>query len=1043
MKSMRASLGSFVSVLPLAIASFISAHSQDNNSAAIEPGKAIERELASGERHGYRITLAAGEFAQVVVEQRGIDITVSLLTENGEKVTERIMPGRYGRLYLSTIAQTPASYRIEARGSNTATAAGSYEIKMIERRPSVEQDQNRIAAEKAAAEGLRLAPRGDAESIRQAREKFETAQALWQKLGDRYGQGVALYGLGQTWQPQYQFQKAFECYDQAIAHFHAAGARREAAVMRNLAGRALVALGDIQRGIDYFLETRQFWLATKDRAGEAEDLYSLGFAYGRLHDYQKALAYYEEALPLHRALVNRRQEAQTLNNIGTIYAQQSDYRKAISYFQQAQEIWQEQQNTLSVINVLINLGVAYAGLNEYLKAIEYYQQALAGWRGVKNRMGEAVALNNLGETFYKIGKKTEARESATQALAISLAIGDRRVQTESRYTIAMVARDLRDFKEAQHQIEQLLADVETDRAAVVSQEARASWFANYRPYYDFYLDLVMRSREDGYEAAALEVSERFRARSLLEILKESGAELRQAIDPALAARELTLRQKIENASAAQRRSAGSQGAAEEKDRLQRELTLLTAEYDQLQVEIKSRHPQYAALTRPQPLSLAEIQRQVLDENTLLLEYALGEENSYLFAVTQTTINTFTLPKRSEIEQAAKRLYQQAVALGNPMVFHTAAEKQAWLDKSQKDYRTAAETLSRMLLDPAKHMLGTRRLMIIGDGILHYVPFSALPRPENGGDRERETRRHGGRANPQPAIRNPRAFTPLIVDHEILSLPSASTLAALRSEMGRRKPAPKMIALFADPVFDRNDERVKAGLAQTKAAVERNTTLTQNGRELLRRSVADFSDEPSDQANGQWLTRLPSTRQEALAIQALAPESERLVALDFDASRAAVTSADLYSYRYIHLATHGLFNNDHAELSGLVFSMVDRLGREQNGFLRTIDVPNLKLAADLVVLSGCRTGLGKEVSGEGILGLTRAFMYAGAKRVVASLWQVNDAATAELMKRFYREMLGEKRLSPAAALRAAQLAMWRSGRWYAPYYWAGFALQGEW
>jgi CHAT domain-containing protein len=168
-----------------------------------------------------------------------------------------------------------------------------------------------------------------------------------------------------------------------------------------------------------------------------------------------------------------------------------------------------------------------------------------------------------------------------------------------------------------------------------------------------------------------------------------------------------------------------------------------------------------------------------------------------------------------------------------------------------------------------------------------------------------------------------------------------------------------------------------------------------------------------------------------------------LALDFDASRAAVTSADLYSYRYIHFATHGLLNNDHAELSGLVFSMVDRLGREQNGFLRTIDVPKLKLAADLVVLSGCRTGLGKEVSGEGILGLTRAFMYAGAKRVVASLWQVNDAATAELMKRFYREMLGEKRLSPAAALRAAQLAMWRSGRWSAPYYWAGFALQGEW
>jgi CHAT domain-containing protein len=307
---------------------------------------------------------------------------------------------------------------------------------------------------------------------------------------------------------------------------------------------------------------------------------------------------------------------------------------------------------------------------------------------------------------------------------------------------------------------------------------------------------------------------------------------------------------------------------------------------------------------------------------------------------------------------------------------------------------------------------------------------------------RESRRQGDKANPQSAIRNPQSFRPLIVDHEILSLPSASTLAALRNEMGRRKPAPKTIALFADPVFDRNDERLKANLGQTKAG-ESDSTPAQKEQELLRGSASDFSDEPGDQANGQWITRLPSTREEVRAIQDLAPESERLVSLDFDASRSAVMSADLQSYRYIHFATHGLLNNTHPELSGLVFSMVDRQGQGQNGFLRTMDVSKLKLAADLVALSGCRTGLGKEVSGEGMLGLTRAFLYAGAKRVVASLWQVNDAATAELMKRFYQGMLGEKRLSPATALRDAQLVMWRSRRWYMPYYWAGFTLQGEW
>jgi CHAT domain-containing protein len=192
-----------------------------------------------------------------------------------------------------------------------------------------------------------------------------------------------------------------------------------------------------------------------------------------------------------------------------------------------------------------------------------------------------------------------------------------------------------------------------------------------------------------------------------------------------------------------------------------------------------------------------------------------------------------------------------------------------------------------------------------------------------------------------------------------------------------------------------------------------------------------------------LPRLPFTRREATAVLSLVPPAQRKEALDFNASRRAVLNADLGKYRFVHFATHGLLNSFHPELSGIVLSMVDDQGREQDGFLSTADVFNLSLAADLVVLSGCRTGLGKEIRGEGIAGLTRAFMYAGAPRVVASLWNVNDAATAPLMKRFYQEMLGPKRLAPAAALRAAQLSLQKEPRWSSPYYWAAFVIQGEW
>ena len=188
--------------------------------------------------------------------------------------------------------------------------------------------------------------------------------------------------------------------------------------------------------------------------------------------------------------------------------------------------------------------------------------------------------------------------------------------------------------------------------------------------------------------------------------------------------------------------------------------------------------------------------------------------------------------------------------------------------------------------------------------------------------------------------------------------------------------------------------------------------------------------------------MPYTREEAGAIIAFAQEAQRLEALDFDASRARALSPDIGDYRIVHFATHGLLNSRHPELSGVVLSLVDEHGALQDGFLRLDDIYNMKLGADLVVLSACRTALGKDVKGEGLVGLTRGFMYAGAPRVVASLWDVKDAATAELMKRFYRGMLKEG-LRPAAALRAAQISMSQDKRWEAPYYWAGFVLQGEW
>lgn len=289
--------------------------------------------------------------------------------------------------------------------------------------------------------------------------------------------------------------------------------------------------------------------------------------------------------------------------------------------------------------------------------------------------------------------------------------------------------------------------------------------------------------------------------------------------------------------------------------------------------------------------------------------------------------------------------------------------------------------------------------------LFYVPFAALPDPA-------------------------RPTQPLLVRHEIVRLPAASSLGVLRDEQHRREPAPRAVAVLADPVFDRLDERVEG---RTRGGS--GTTRSSSTERDLTRAATDAG------LGDGVIPRLPLTRREARSIFSLARRGGRM-ALDFEASLATATDPALDQFRIVHFATHGFLNTVHPELSGLVLSLVDRQGRETRGFLSAPEVFNLQLRADLVVLSGCRTALGKEMRGEGMVGLTRAFMYAGADRVAASLWKVDDAATADLMAPFYRAMLGSRQLRPAAALREAQLQLIRGGRWSAPYYWAAFQLEGD-
>jgi CHAT domain-containing protein len=368
---------------------------------------------------------------------------------------------------------------------------------------------------------------------------------------------------------------------------------------------------------------------------------------------------------------------------------------------------------------------------------------------------------------------------------------------------------------------------------------------------------------------------------------------------------------------------------------------------------------------------------------------------------------------------------------------TAGQKGARFEQADQELSLVAATLSQWLLGPAAELLGNKRLVIVSDGALQYIPFGALPVPDSLLSVAR------GQSSESTIIK-PQAtdYRLLTIDHEIVSIPSASVLAVLRRELAARQSAGKTVAVLADPVFTSDDPRVKHDKNKVTQKARTDSTLLADAP-AWKSSFLRSAKEIGATNSSEGLPRLFFSRREAEGILKLVPAGKGMKAVDFAANRATATSAELSWYRVVHFAAHGLLNSTHPELSGIVLSLVDEQGKPQDGFLRLHEIYNLNLPADLVVLSACQTALGKEIRGEGLVGLTRGFMYAGVARVAASLWKVDDRATAELMRRFYEGMLGGKKLRPAAALRAAQASLWKEERWRSPYYWAAFVLQGEW
>jgi CHAT domain-containing protein/tetratricopeptide (TPR) repeat protein len=834
--------------------------------------------------------------------------------------------------------------------------------------------------------------RGD---LVKALDLYRSAGSLWEGTGDPRGRAETLFFEGSTLSDLNRFAEAREVYERSLPLWASAGDERGEALTRISLARLKHRQGKYQEALNDYRDGLETLERIGDSIWEASGTAGIGAVYFEMGDAARAARYWDAALDRYRAAGLRTAVLDLLVSLGDAHLQLGEPGPGLERFREALRLAEEIGSDRWQAFSLRNMARATGLLGEPKQSLSYLQRALVCQESVGDSKLEASILSEMGEAHHQMGDFERAREYFGRALELDRASGARLHESMTSFRLARAALAEGDVPAAGEHVERALDVAESLRAEVASRELRTSYFASIYRYHELRIDVLMRLQrkqpKDGFAAEAFEASERARARSLLDSLAEAEVDLRSGIDPDLLARERTAKGALESAET-------SEASAKEVEDLE-------ARYDLILAEIRSRSPRYAAVTQPQPLGLEEVQAGLLDDETVLLEYALGEERSYVWAVSRTGFTSRELPPRVEIERAAELVYELLTARAR-VGGESLQERSRRIAEADARYPEAAGRLSETLLGPLAGAIAGRRLVVVADGTLQYVPFAALPIPRRGGEP-----------------------IPLAVEHEVVSLPSASSLTAVREQVRGRRPTRGSVAIFADPVFGRDDSRMRASAPSSEPAIEQDVIQVLRDVGIVRGSERN-------------LPRLAATRAEAEAILAAVPMGSALPAIGLEANRAKAMDPALKNYRVVHFATHGIFNTETPALSGLILSMVDAKGAPQDGFLRLHDIYNMDLPVDLVVLSACNTALGRRVRGEGLVGIVRAFMYAGAERVVASLWKVDDEATSELMRHFYQGMFASG-LPPSEALRRAQVAMWRQEGSRFPFYWGAFVLQGEW
>ena len=996
---------------------------------SLVPDQWLENDIAGAATSFYQVAVPSGHAVRVLVDQHEADLVLSVSPTAGTSgptdMRER------GLESVTLVADEARAFTIAVRAKRADQPRTRYRIGLDSApHPTTDHDRQRQTAEGLETAGKQLVSDAPPKSL-EALARFGGALRVWRALDDATGKALTLtamgdihYGLGQFAEAASVYAEALDLsrslhlsyqvaliennlgvgqgqrgfLDEARAHFAAAhalwpslpGTDVEAAATLANEGAMFVEYGDYQEALERFQSVLKL---LENRPGQENIpivLINLGVTYRALGDLDAAQETLVRSLPLFKLPQFAMPKVKAQLRLAQVALERGDAQTAEASVREALPVIRGAQDAVAEADAVDLLGQVAALVGHTEEALATHTQALNLYRRADARRGMATALHHIGLAARSLGRAEAARDALTEALTIRRAASLRDEEGESHYELGLLEQQAGALPSARSHLSAALDLVEDVRGRVAGEYSRTTYLASRQKYFAALIDVLMQLHTQqpthGFSAEAFETSERESARSLLDALRESGTDIRRGVAPTMLEEERAEQQQVNFWSNRLARLLNQTGKEQEASDATRTLNEHLTAFRAIEARIRAASPRGVVLPAPSILRLGEIQRQILDSDTLLLRFALGERRSYAWIVTKQSMRVVTLPAKAAIESVARPVvdivsgWQTATASG---------------DRGEQ-FRRAAEALSTMLLGSAAKDLAKGRLLIVCEGLLQVVPFAALPEPGLG--------------------------DPLIVRHEIVMLPSASALAALKQQFGKRPPAPKTVAVLADAVYEADDPRISRSPGEPEDSRAPN--------------VVDDVDEST-------VGRLAFAKEEGLGILGLVPTpSQRFGAFGFDANLETAMSPELGDYRIVHIAAHAFSDTIRPELSSIILSRYDKRGHRRNGRLRLMDINRLTWRAELVVLSACETAAGKDVDGEGLMGLARGFFGAGAAAVIGSLNRVQEVGTLELMKALYEELLGPHKRSPAAALRAAQLRMLADRRFADPVLWSPFIVMGD-